>query len=75
MEVLGDVATYVFVQQECTTGMPLGKLSDVKNQVVEDDQLLSTFLYFHLELFVAHHIQRLVELDRVLTQESLMEEL
>ena len=55
--------------------MPLGKVSDVKDQVVEDNQLLAAFLHFHLELFIAHHIQGLIELDRVLTQESLMEEL
>lgn len=72
MEVLGNIFSNVFVYQELRTWMTIGELGDIKDKVIQDNQLLLSFLDLHLELFLSHRVDRLVELDGILSQEPLV---
>ena len=72
MEVLGDVFAYVSVQEEAAAWMVLSEESHVKDQIVKDNELALALLHRALEFFLCHHIQWLVESDRLLVQEALM---
>lgn len=72
MEVLRNIFSNVFVDQELRAWMTIGELGDIKDKVIQDNQLLLSFLDLHLELFLSHRVDRLIKLDGILSQEPLV---
>ena len=48
------------------------ELSDIKDEIVQDDKLLLSLLDLHMELLVCHDIYWLIERDWLLAKEALM---
>ena len=48
------------------------ELSDIKDEIVQDDKLLLSLLDLHLELLICHDINWLIERDWLLAKEALM---
>ena len=72
VEVLRNIFSNVPLDEELSTWVIIGKLGDIEDEVIQDNQLLLSFIDLHLELFLSHRVDRLVELDWVLSQEPLV---
>ena len=72
MEVLGYVSTIDLVQEELAAWMTISELSDIEDEIIQNDKLLLALLNSHLELFIIHGVHGLVESDWLLAEEALV---
>ena len=70
MEVFWNIFAIVFLQKESATWVLTCKLSDIKDEIIENDKLLFSFGHLKLKILLTHHcVQRLVEFYWLLSQE------